>query len=94
MKVAVAVLGLLMSVEPATVVETRHEVVVREVERVRTVETPYADSLLDFEEIDRQNGCLWEFLQAHETELTLEAVIAAGDWTDANGGACAMIGED
>lgn len=58
------------------------------------VETPIADALIDFEEQDRQNDCLWDFLQAHETELTFEAVVAAGEWTDVNGGACAMIGED
>jgi hypothetical protein len=57
-------------------------------------ETPYADSLVDWVEVDRQTDCLWTFLQEHEIELTLANVITAGDWTDMHGGACAMIGED
>ena len=56
--------------------------------------TPIADSRIDWVEQERQNACLWEFLQASGVELTLESVWAAGEWTDALGGACAVIGED
>jgi hypothetical protein len=56
--------------------------------------TPYADSLVDWVEHERQTDCLWVFLEAHGVELTLAVVLAAGDWTDALGGACLVIGED
>lgn len=85
---------LLLTVGSTETVETTTQLVVRQV-AVQTdeVETPYADSLIDWDEQDRQNDCLWEFLQDSDVELTLETVIAAGDWTDALGGACAAIGE-
>ena len=57
-------------------------------------ETPFADSLVDWPEIDRQTECLWECLLQAGVELTLQTVIAAGDWTDALGGACLVMGED
>jgi len=76
-------------------VETVTHTVVRQVAvQPEPVETPYADSLIDWDEQERQNDCLWEFLTASGVELTLQTVIAAGDWTDALGGACAVIGED
>jgi hypothetical protein len=53
--------------------------------------TPYADSLVDWDEHERQSACLWDFLQAHNIELTLQNILTAGDWTDMNGGACAMM---
>ena len=86
---------LLLTVGSTETVETNTQLVVRQV-AVQTdeVETPYADSLIDWDEQDRQNDCLWEFLQASGVDLTLQSVIAAGDWTDALGGACAAIGED
>jgi hypothetical protein len=58
------------------------------------VETPYADSLVDWDELDRQTECLWTLLQDAGVDLTLEVVLAAGTWSDALGGACLMIGED
>jgi hypothetical protein len=58
------------------------------------VETPYADSLVDWVELDRQTDCLWTLLQDAGVDLTLEVVLAAGTWSDALGGACLMIGED
>lgn len=86
---------LLLTVGSTETVETSTQLVVRQV-AVQTdeVETPYADSLIDWDEQDRQNDCLWKFLQDADVELTLDTVIAAGDWTDALGGACAAIGED
>ncbi|HEY7824473.1 MAG TPA: hypothetical protein VIG24_16650 [Acidimicrobiia bacterium] len=95
MRRSVAAMMLLLTVGSTETVETNTQLVVRQV-AVQTdeVETPYADSLIDWDEQDRENDCLWEFLQDAEVELTLDTVIAAGDWTDALGGACAAIGED
>ena len=56
--------------------------------------TPYADSLVDWVELDRQTDCLWTLLQESGVDLTLDVVVAAGTWSDALGGACLMIGED
>jgi hypothetical protein len=73
----------------------RAQVFVQTVEvPVEVGETPFADSLVDWPEIDRQTECLWEFLLQAGVELTLQTVLAAGDWTDALGGACLVIGED
>jgi hypothetical protein len=57
-------------------------------------ETPIADSLVDWVEVDRETECLWVMLQEYGVELTFENVWAAGVWTDALGGACLLIGED
>jgi hypothetical protein len=57
-------------------------------------DTPYADSLVDWVEHDRQTDCLWSMLQESGVDLTLEVVLAAGTWSDALGGACLMIGEN
>jgi hypothetical protein len=57
-------------------------------------ETPYADSLVDVDEAERQGACLWEWMRGQEVELTLESVLAAGYWTDTLGGACYLIGEE
>ena len=62
--------------------------------KAQDVPTPIADSLVDWEELERQTDCLWEYLQASGVEITLEIVLAAGTWTDALGGACLVIGED
>jgi hypothetical protein len=64
------------------------------VQDVGPVETPYADSLTDVEEAERQGGCLWEWMREQQVEFTLESVVAAGYWTDTLGGACYLIGED
>jgi len=58
------------------------------------VETPVADSFIDWVEVERQEQCLWEFIQLTGFELTLEMVWAAGEVADALGGACYLIGED
>jgi hypothetical protein len=61
---------------------------------VDSVETPYADSLADVDEAERQGACLWEWMREQQVEFTLESVVAAGYWTDTLGGACYLIGED
>ena len=58
------------------------------------VETPFADSLVDWAHVDANTECLWVLLQREQVELTFENVWAAGVWSDALGGACLMIGED
>lgn len=94
MKVACATLMMLLSVESAVETETLSETFVQQVEVEREpARTPILDGLVDWDEVERQNECLWLFLQESEVELTLESVWAAGEWTDALGGACAVIGE-
>jgi hypothetical protein len=74
-----------LAAAPVTVLETAVH--------VPDVPTPFADSLVDWDEHERQTACLWDFLQAHNIELTLQNVLTAGDWTDMHGGACAMMGD-
>jgi hypothetical protein len=92
-----AVVGImaLLTIGSTKTVETNTQLVVRPYAvQAEPVATPHADSLIDWDEQDRQNDCLWEFLQASGVDLTLQSVLAAGEWTDALGGACAAIGED
>ena len=89
-----------------TAAEARHEalepVVVTKVHRVEVpvevaagqVDTPFADSLVDWAEVDRQDACLWRFIVEQGLELSFEMVWAAGEVADALGGACYLIGED
>ena len=58
------------------------------------VPTPVLDSYTDVDEAERQGLCLWEWMQAEGLEITLKSVLVAGEWTDLNGGACLLIGED
>ena len=97
MKFWVGVFTTLLIVSPTTVVVTEYETIVREVERKpEWVKTPILDSFIDdWDEIERQSDCLFEYLQQHVGwEITLERVLTAGWWTDSLGGACAVIGED
>jgi len=96
MKFWVGVFATLLVISPDSTVVTHYETVVREVEIEREwADTPILDSLVDWDEVDRQTDCLWEFLQAHVGyNITLDAVLAAGYWTDILGGACAVIGEE
>jgi len=93
MKFALGIAFTMLTLAPTPVETVRVETIVRTVEVERTVETPFADSLVDWDEHERQSECLWVFLQDSGVELTLNTVIAAGDWTDALGGACYLIGE-
>ena len=78
--------------ETVVVTQTQHEPT--EWEKALEVSTPIADSLVDWQELERQTDCLWELLQDTGVEITLDVVLAAGTWTDALGGACFVIGED
>ena len=78
--------------EPVTV--SQPDVIIRTVVVEPETVTPFADSLIDWDEHERQSDCLWTFMQDFELELTLEMVWAAGEVADAFGGACYLIGED
>ena len=107
MKVA-ATVGVLVLFGWALVAaaDSRHEalepVVLTEVQRVEVlvevepepVDTPFADALVDWAEVERQDACLWRFIQEQGLELTFEMVWAAGQVTDALGGPCKVMGED
>ena len=86
---------LVISPIPEVFVDT---IIKTEVVHVSTVydstPTPVIDSLIDWDEQDRQNDCLWFYLKQLGWEITFENVILAGSWADANGGACLLIGED
>lgn len=91
---ALAVAGVVAAVWPEPQVVHVVEVIEVEVERDwAAVETPIADSLVDWDQLDRDNDCLFEFLQAEQVPITLEVVWAAGYWADALGGPCVLIGE-
>ena len=103
MRLIAAVIGLIVfgwallaaaesRVEPVTV--SQPDVIVRTVVVEPETVTPFADSLIDWDEQERQSDCLWTFMQDSELELTLEMVWAAGEVADALGGACYLIGED
>lgn len=84
---------------PSTIVVTRVERLEALPERLEAlpetvVPTPIADAAVDWEQVERDEQCLWELLQMHEVEITFEIVWAAGVWADALGGPCLMIGED
>jgi hypothetical protein len=78
--------------EPVTV--SQPDVIIRTVVVEPETVTPFADSLIDWDEQERQSDCLWTFMQDSELELSLEMVWAAGEVADALGGACYLIGED
>jgi hypothetical protein len=82
--------------QPGVEREIRTVVIEREVEAAVELDeaTSFADSLIDWDEVDRQNDCLWRFMQDHNLELTFDMVWAASEVTDALGGACFVIGED
>ena len=76
------------------VIVSQPDVIIRTVVVEPKTVTPFADSLIDLDEQERQSDCLWTFMQDSELELTLEMVWAAGEVADALGGACYLIGED
>jgi hypothetical protein len=87
--------ALLYSAEQRQPEAAEPEVVIVTVEvEPEPVDTPIADSLIDWDEVARQEDCLWRFMQDHNLELTFDMVWAASEVTDALGGACFVIGED
>ena len=77
-----------------TQTETYYQTIVKEVPAVRVpAETPYADSLVDWEEHHRETDCLWVILQDRfGYDITMDRVTAAALWTHELGGACHLIG--
>jgi len=53
--------------------------------------TPIVDSLVDWDQVEADNDCLWDLLQDAGVELTLESVFAFGDWADVQGGPCVVL---
>jgi hypothetical protein len=97
-KFAVALLFTVMALEPATVVHTEYQTVVRtvEVEAERAPFEPRPPGLTDAEwaEYERQAECQWTLMRDRNMPITYENVVAVDIWADHHGGACAMIGED
>jgi hypothetical protein len=58
--------------------------------------TPLIDSLIsaeEWDEVDRQSDCLFDWLAGQVGhDITLERVVAAGYWLDSLGGACEVMG--
>lgn len=86
-------------VETVTEYEVIYEViVVREPAlKQEPADTPTIDSLMtdeDWERIDRESDCLFDYLQLHVGwDITLDAVLAAGYWTDVLGGPCTVMAD-
>ena len=95
MKFWVGVFTTLLVVSPIPLTVTEYDVIVHRVEvQPKRVDTPIADSLVDWENFEAESDCLFKYLQTHVGwDITLEAVLAAGWWTDILGGACQVIGE-
>jgi hypothetical protein len=75
--------------------QTHYQVVVQTVEvEVPSGQTPVIDSMIDWEKQDKENECLWNFMQEFELEITFDMVWAAGKVTDALGGACLVMGDN
>jgi len=76
------------------------QVIVREV-KVEVEREPWPEPeqpahMTDAEwaDFEAESACLWRLMRDREMEITLETVTAADIWTQANGGACAMIGDE
>ena len=103
-RAAAAVVGLLVwSWALVAAADARHEAkpaqvsyqVVRVETRPEPKPTPYADSLVDFDALERETDCLWVILQEQfGWDITMERVTAAALWTHELGGACHLIEED
>jgi len=88
----VGVFTTLLVFSPVTVIVKEYETIVRTEERQERVDTPILDSLVDWEEWERESDCLFEYLKLHVGyDITLDAVLAAGYWTDTLGGACSVM---
>jgi len=87
------VFATFLVISPDNTVVTNYETVVREVDKQEEwADTPILDSLVDWDEVERESDCLFEFLQMHVGyNITLDAVLAAGYWTDILGGACEVM---
>ena len=80
-------------VEPEVIYETvvRQETVEVEVEPEPEPEPERPVGYVDFDEMARQDRCLFDLMQDEGYAITLPNIIRAGEWADANGGACALL---
>jgi len=83
-----------VTTETETVVLTTPMPAMSAFEEAQSWETPIADALVDWEQVERDTDCLWELLQEAQVEITLEVVLAFGTWADAQGGPCVMTGTE
>lgn len=95
MKFWFGVLITLLVVVPTPEIVTEYKTITVKEPQPERVGTPILDSFLtdeDWDRIDRESDCLFEFLQLHVGwDITLDAVLAAGYWTDILGGACLVM---
>jgi len=85
----------LLTIAPPNETTVVYETFVREVESSQEWEdTPVADSLVDWDEFEKQNECLWVFIQDNDIEITLHNIMTVGNYSDIMGGACYLMGED
>jgi hypothetical protein len=96
MKFWLGVLATLLVLQPGEVASNTHyDVLIQEVPYVYDPDaTPILNSMVDWEEQERQEECLWVMIQELGLDVTGRNVFAAGEWADINGGACLLIGED
>ena len=86
-----------MMLTPDAETEVRYQTVVRTEEVVVEVEPepqPEPDrpvGWVDFDEMARQDRCLFDLMQRDGYDISMANVIRAGEWADANGGACALL---
>ena len=99
MRLSAGFLLALLVVPPRVETVTEYEVIVAREPALKQepADTPIIDSLMadeDWERIDRESDCLFDYLQLHVGwDITLDAVLAAGYWTDVLGGPCAVMEE-
>jgi len=92
--------ALVTAAESRAPAEVHYQVVVRtvevEVEREPWPEPEQPDHMTDGEwaEFQRESACLYDLMRDRGMEFTLETVTAADVWTEANGGACAILKGD
>jgi len=92
--------ALVTAAESRAPAELHYQVVVRtvEVEAEREPwpepeQPPHMDDG-EWAEFQRESACLYDLMRERGMEFTLETVTAADVWTEANGGACAILKGD
>lgn len=89
------VVTMMLTPEPETEVRyetrVRYEQVEVEVEPEPEPEPDRPVGWVDFDEMARQDRCLFDLMQRDGHAITLENVMRAGEWADANGGACTLL---
>ena len=95
MKFWLGVLATLLVLQPREVASTtQYQTIVQTVYIEEEIVPPSDTTSASVREAERQGVCLWYFMKEKGLEITLENVLVSGEWTDINGGACFLIGED